>query len=68
MSKQTQAEQILKFLQENKEGITPVDAFFKFNCFRLGARIFDLKALGHKITMELEQGNGSHYARYRLQN
>jgi hypothetical protein len=68
--KKTQSEQILEYLQQNGS-ITPIDALMKFHCMRLGARIHDLKAEGHRIRTEMEShktedGRTSHYARYVL--
>src|SRR5687768_10388654 len=44
----TQTDQILKHLK-NGGTLTPLEALDKFGCFRLGARIFDLKQEGHAI-------------------
>ena len=46
--------------------LTPIDALNLYGCFRLGARIYDLRKQGHKIKMELEKNNGKCYARYSL--
>jgi Helix-turn-helix domain len=63
---ESQKEMILAHLQSG-QSITPLDALNLFGCFRLGARIFDLKAEGHSIDMTLEDdGNGKHWARYSL--
>lgn len=45
---QTQSAQILKALK-NGDRLTHLDAEKRFNCLRLGARIYDLKQHGHKI-------------------
>ena len=42
--------------------LTPLDALDHFGCFRLGARIKDLRALGHHI-VNLEKSG--HFARYK---
>ena len=44
----TQKERILKALEEGRE-LTPKDAINEFGCFRLSARICDLKEEGHNI-------------------
>ena len=44
----TQAERILNHLRAG-HSITALDALYKFNCFRLSARIHDLKKKGHPI-------------------
>lgn len=46
--------------------ITPMEALNLFGCFRLGARIWDLRDEGYDITTENETTNGKTYARYRL--
>jgi len=63
---QSQSEQILNYLS-NGNSITPLDALNQFGCFRLGARIFDLKQLGHNIvnTMIILE-NGKRIASYSL--
>lgn len=44
----TQATQILKFLQAGNK-LTPQEALLKFGCFRLAARINDLRRDGYDI-------------------
>lgn len=56
---------ILEHLQA-AGSITPIEALEKYGCFRLGARIFDLKKLGWDIRTEKEKKNGKTYARYVL--
>lgn len=64
----TQNNQVLKVLQENKSGITPLEAFEQFKIMRLGARIWDLKHKGYNIVSLREQSpTGSRYAQYQLQ-
>ena len=48
--------------------ITPLEALKDYGCLRLGARIHDLKAKGHHITMDLiEVGDyGKRVAQYAL--
>jgi len=45
---QAQTKQILAHLESGKS-ITPIDALNLFGVFRLSARIFDIRKLGHKI-------------------
>ena len=45
---QTQNEQILDYLKSGKS-ITPLEALEKFGCFRLSARIFNLREDGYNI-------------------
>lgn len=63
---QTQANAILKYLQEGN-GITPMDALNLCGCFRLSARIADLKKRGYDIVTEKVKVEGGKYvARYHL--
>lgn len=66
----TQCDKILRHLRD-VGSITPVDALKEYGCMRLGARIWDLKRMGHHIDMELETavnryGEKTRYARYTL--
>jgi hypothetical protein len=53
----TQNEEILEFMQEGK-AITPVTALELFGCFRLAARINDLRAEGWEIHGEWVEREG----------
>ena len=58
-----------KILQHLKSGnpITPMDALKLFDCFRLGARIYNLKKKGYRInTHTLTTKSGKRVALYRL--
>ena len=46
--------------------LTPIDALEDFGCFRLAARVADLRREGLDIECHRETANGKHYARYRL--
>jgi hypothetical protein len=46
--------------------ITPMVALRRFGCFRLGARIWDLRKDGHDIKSRLVERSGSRVAEYRL--
>lgn len=47
--------------------ITPIEALNKFGCFRLAARIHDLRRKGHLIETEtVKLKNGKRCARYHL--
>lgn len=70
--KENQCKKILRYLQDFGS-ITPVDALREFSCFRLGARIWDLKHAGYAISTVLETstnqyGDPVRYARYTLEN
>ena len=61
----TQRDAILEYLQVANE-ITPIEALMKFGCFRLGARIHELREQGHLIETEMTtDAGGKTYARYR---
>lgn len=61
----TQTEWILDRLQQGP--VTAIDALDGCGCFRLAARINDLRQAGHEIeTQTLELPNGKHVAQYFL--
>lgn len=65
-SSQSQADQILRHLQSGKH-LTPIEALQRFGCFRLGARIYDLKGEGHEISTDIVRlPNGKRVASYRM--
>jgi hypothetical protein len=62
----TQANAILKHMQDGN-GITPMDALELCGCFRLSARIADLKKRGYEIiTEKVKIAGGKYVARYHL--
>lgn len=63
----TQSEHIIAHLIQGKS-ITPKEALERFGCFRLGARIYELKRRGFAIatTTICDRATGKHYAEYRL--
>lgn len=62
---QTQTKSILEHLRKGYS-LTPLEAFRNFGCFRLGARIWDLKQAGHNIKREIVEVSGKRVARYTL--
>lgn len=62
---ESQNAKILKHLEKGKT-INPILALNKFGCFRLGARIYDLKRKGNSIEMEMVEHNGKRFASYKL--
>ena len=67
---ESQAMSILRYMQE-VGSITPLDAMREFACMRCGARIYDLKRLGHDIRTTPETstnrfGKRVSFARYSL--
>lgn len=61
----TQRNQILAHLREKP--ITPLEALNLYGCFRLGARVFDLREAGYQIETDMvETEGGARVARYKL--
>lgn len=65
MTKKPQTEQILLHLMKGKR-ITPIDALNKFGCFRLAARIAELRKSGHNIWTDSMQKDGKTFAAYSM--
>ena len=63
----THLNQIREHLTEGKS-ITPLEALNKYGCFRLAARISDLRNEGLDIKTELIQKGKMKYAKYVLKN
>ena len=68
--KMTQAQQVVKFMQENGS-ISTLEAFREFGITRLASRIYELRRAGLEITSETEKsrnryGEPVHFARYRI--
>ena len=61
----TQNQQILEYLKSGKT-ITPLTALKKFGCFRLSARIFNLRQEGNPIVTENVTRKGKTFAEYSL--
>lgn len=62
----SQATDILAHMKKGR-AITPLEALDLFGCFRLAARVRDLRDEGHSIhTEEVELPNGKRIARYSL--
>lgn len=60
----SQNEQILAALKRGP--LTQADAVERFQCYRLAARILELRERGHPISVEKVAANGTRFARYRL--
>lgn len=56
---------ILRHLRAGHE-LTPIEAFERFGCLRLAARIADLRRDGYAIETRIEKGRGKRWASYRL--
>lgn len=67
MAKTSQKQNILQYLKTNGS-ITPRDAIDKFNCYRLAARIGELRCDGYEIITDNKNESGMevNYAIYRL--
>lgn len=63
--KKSQKQQILDYLLEGNE-ITPMYALTEFGCFRLGARIADLRDEGYDIKTRIAKAD-KRYAIYTLE-
>ena len=61
----TQNQLILDYLKSGKK-INPLLALKKFGCFRLSARILDLRQQGNAIITENVTRKGKTFAEYRL--
>ena len=63
----SQKDRILDYLMEG-HSLTPLEALNLFGCFRLGARIADIKGEGYLIRTERVQDprTGKYYASYSL--
>jgi len=63
--KSSQEDKILEYLKQGYT-LSPLDALNRFGCFRLGARIFDLRKQGHDIRSKNVRRNGKTFAEYYL--
>ena len=69
--KLSQSELILDYMKTHRKGITPLEALEKFGCFRLSARIFEIKEAGYDVVTNIEEkvtkdGDVKRYGRYSL--
>lgn len=63
----SQSEQILTWLQSGRP-LTPLESLERFGCFRLGARIYDLRKRGHEIHAEMVEFRGKRFAKYSMES
>lgn len=61
----SQTDQLAVHLKAGK-AITPIEALERWGCFRLAARIGDLRQQGWQIITEKAERGGKTFARYRL--
>ena len=64
----SQQAHILEYLKTHR-GLSQAEAIDAFGCYRLGARIYDLKAKGYNVEVLMEDGvnrfgRPTRYARY----
>jgi len=62
----SQNDRILEALKAGAK-ITPMDALQRFGCFRLSARIADLRVRGYHINNKWRIENGKRFAEYHLE-
>ena len=65
MKTPSHTESILALLQNGKS-ITAIQALEKFGCFRLAARIANLRDAGVPVITQMVNINGSRFAKYSL--
>jgi len=65
----SQKQAILTYLKKGNS-ISPLEALNKFGCFRLGARMHELKKQGYNILSEIvtDITTGKRYAEYWIKN
>jgi hypothetical protein len=61
----SQAEAILKDLQAGAR-LTQLEAYQRYRCTRLAARVDDLKRAGYPVHAEMVERNGKHVAEYSM--
>ncbi len=61
----SQANKILKYLKSGRS-LTAMQALVAFQCFRLAARVHELKKKGHNIKQSTIVSKGKTYAKYTL--
>lgn len=69
---QTQCDKIMRYMKTHKKGITQALAVDLFSCYRLSARIHDIREMGYEVTtiQESKKNDDGHvvnYARYVLE-
>lgn len=61
----TQTQQILKHLEKGNK-LTSLEALSLFGCFRLAARVQELRDVGHEVKSQLIKINNKRIAEYWL--
>jgi Helix-turn-helix domain len=67
-SQHTNKSQSLRILRHLKSGrsITALEALNKYKCFRLAARVHELKRMGYKIKRSMKTRNQKKFASYSI--
>ena len=66
INKRSQTDMILEYLLEGNK-LTALDALDKFHCFRLGARIWDIRQMGYEVVKQtITTQNGARIAVYSI--
>jgi hypothetical protein len=65
MNRKSQKQNILEYM-ETGVPISAITAINRWSCFRLAARIHDLRRDGHKVRTHIEQIGRAKYAIYSL--
>lgn len=60
-----QTEMVLDYIQKNGS-ITPLEALHFLGCFRLGARVWEIRSSGIPVEKEMVEENGKRYAKYYM--
>ena len=63
-----QAQRVLRYLEKNPAGLTPLDGLHRLGTFRLAARIYELRSAGHRVRSRLVPlSGGGRVALYTLE-
>lgn len=62
---ESQIKEISQYLRTGKS-LTPLEALHLFGCFRLAARVFELRSRGMNIKTTMVEANDKRFASYRL--
>lgn len=61
----SQTQKILNHLHKGKS-LNPLQSLKLYGCFRLAARISDIKEMGYSIETKMVEENGKRFASYKL--
>lgn len=62
----SQSQQILDYLKQGNK-LTPMQALHKFGCFRLSARIYEIRRAGYRIGSHLVDSGKKRYSVYYME-